>query len=124
MTTTEFVSNLFAARDVLHLMHLHTKSYAEHKALGGIYPAIEEFTDSFVETYQGQVGDLINVTSFTVSMSTPDPIAYLENFCDSVLVEAKNAFATDMEQYGHYVNNIEELISTVYHTIYKLKFLK
>ena len=52
------VAKLFESRQVAHNVHLQTKSYAQHKALNGFYENILYFTDTFVETYQGQYGIL------------------------------------------------------------------
>ena len=37
---TELFSKLFNARDVIHLAHLKTPSYAAHKALNDLYDAL------------------------------------------------------------------------------------
>lgn len=49
----QFVSLTLLARDMAHLAHWKTKSYAEHKALGAFYDEVLELIDGFVEQYQG-----------------------------------------------------------------------
>jgi hypothetical protein len=38
----------------MHLQHLQTSSFAEHKALNEYYDGILDFTDSFTEKYFGR----------------------------------------------------------------------
>ena len=37
MSCGDLIGHLFLARDVTHSVHLNTRSYAKHKALGGFY---------------------------------------------------------------------------------------
>lgn len=43
-------------RTQIHIFHLQTKSFAEHKALDAFYNEIVELLDEFAETYQGRFG--------------------------------------------------------------------
>jgi RNA binding exosome subunit len=52
----EFVSMALLGRDLAHLAHWKTKSYAEHKALNEFYDGVLELIDTFVEQYQGYYG--------------------------------------------------------------------
>jgi|TARA_R110000868_G_scaffold355530_1_gene617063 hypothetical protein len=54
MQPAQFIGALFASRDAMHLAHLQTSSFAEHKALNEYYEGILEFTDSFTEKYFGR----------------------------------------------------------------------
>lgn len=45
---------LFQSRDMMHLQHLNTTSYAEHKALNAYYDGILDLTDKFTEVYFGR----------------------------------------------------------------------
>ncbi len=56
ITIEECLWYLFQCRDQVHLWHLQTKSYAEHKALNSLYEAILEHTDEIVEVWQGHTG--------------------------------------------------------------------
>jgi oligoribonuclease (3'-5' exoribonuclease) len=56
-TAEQFVSLVLLARDVAHLAHWKTKSYAEHKALNEFYDEVLELIDGFVEQYQGAYGN-------------------------------------------------------------------
>ncbi|MEN9389320.1 MAG: hypothetical protein RLY61_404, partial [Candidatus Parcubacteria bacterium] len=37
MTPSKFLGVLFQSRDIMHLTHLDTRSFAEHKALNAYY---------------------------------------------------------------------------------------
>jgi hypothetical protein len=39
---------------MMHIAHLQTTSFAEHKALNGYYDNILDLTDTFIEVYFGQ----------------------------------------------------------------------
>lgn len=52
----QFVSMGLLARDLAHIAHWKTKSYAEHKALNAFYDGLLELLDGFVEQYQGAYG--------------------------------------------------------------------
>lgn len=121
MEIGEFAAKLLSHADHIHELHLKTRSYAEHKALG-VYEDVRDFADSFVETWQGQFG----LVEFDMVHVDPDPqdtpVQALQALC-ATLREAKADLVEDMEEYGHFVNKIEEMIATAYSTLYKLKFL-
>jgi len=68
MAPAKFIGMLFQSRDMMHLMHLKTESFAEHKALNAYYDGILEFTDSFTESYFGYYGRL----DITIPQSTAE----------------------------------------------------
>lgn len=124
MEINEFASKLFEYRDVLHIAHLKTKSFSQHKALGSFYEEVQDFADSFIETYMGFVGEF-KFDRFVVEESNlGNPVFIIEDLIGQVLMPAKAELAKDMDTYGFLVNEIESLIFKSYHTIYKLKFLK
>lgn len=53
MTPGKFIGTLFQSRDAMHIAHLQTTSFAEHKALNMYYDEILELTDKFTEAYFG-----------------------------------------------------------------------
>ena len=65
----EFVSRGLLARDLAHLAHWKTKSYAEHKALNEFYDSLLELIDGFVEQYQGYYAKRMEITR---EKDTPD----------------------------------------------------
>ena len=123
MKFVEFLTKMMEVRDVVHIAHLRTTSYAAHKALGHLYDEVVEHFDSLAELYQGQFG-LIDFKDFSVKVVKPDDIVeYLEDFCGDV-IDAKKEFTDDMETMGHLVNELEAVTTTIYSSLYKLKFLK
>ena len=54
MTPSKFIVELFHSRDTMHIAHLQTTSFAEHKALNAYYDNILDLTDKFIEAYFGR----------------------------------------------------------------------
>jgi len=54
MTPGKFIGTLFHSRDTMHIAHLQTTSFAEHKALNAYYDGILDLTDKFTEAYFGR----------------------------------------------------------------------
>ena len=48
-----FFGQLFNSRDTIHLAHLQTTSFAEHKALNEYYDTLLSLTDELIEVYFG-----------------------------------------------------------------------
>jgi len=73
MESIEILQKFFEARDTVHLLHLHTKCYAEHKALNEFYEGWLDLADSFVEKYQGRfnvrIEGKITITTDTTLVS-------------------------------------------------------
>jgi tRNA isopentenyl-2-thiomethyl-A-37 hydroxylase MiaE len=109
-----FIEKLFQSRDVIHLAHLKTKSYAAHKALNKYYDSIVDLIDSFVESYQGLYG----LIELQIPMSkAEEPISYLESL-HKYVDENKKIF-TD----SALLNQLDEVKSLIQSTLYKLKYL-
>lgn len=56
-----FFGVLFHSRDCMHLTHLQTLSFAEHKALNEYYDGVLDLTDKLIETYFGVVGKRVSI---------------------------------------------------------------
>lgn len=110
MAPAKFIGMLFQSRDMMHLMHLKTESFAEHKALNAYYDGVLEFTDSFVESYFGYYGRL----DITIPQSTAeDAITHLKSLAKTIDDEYKN--------YPHCLQNIlDEMSALIYKTLYLL----
>ena len=59
MTQGEFILTLLHAATNTHILHLKTKSYAEHVALGTFYTELPDLVDAVVESIQGLTGEII-----------------------------------------------------------------
>jgi len=114
----KFVMVLMHSRTSAHLMHLQTKSYAQHMALGSFYEGIGDLVDSFVEAYQGLHGVIDSYPSgYTVP--SKEPVTELQSLSDTVK-SMRKGLVTE----GQLQNIIDEIASLIDSTIYKLKNLK
>ena len=103
---------MFAGRTATHIMHLKTKSYAEHKALNEFYDGIVDLADDLAEATQGQYGLLdIPFVNLTVGKDSAE-------FLKGQLTELDKVMAGVDEDY---LMNIYQEIQKLYRsTIYKL----
>ncbi len=76
----EFVSMALLGRDLAHIAHWKTKSYAEHKALRKHYDGVLELIDLFVEQYQGYYGKRLAIE--LKAKQTDDIRELLEQQCE------------------------------------------
>lgn len=112
METGKFIGALFQSRDMMHLQHLQTTSFAEHKALGAYYEGILELTDSFTEKYFGR-NKRIPIT-IPESKAT-DAMSHLKSMQKMIEAEA------DSENYPCDLENIlDEMLGLVNETLYLL----
>lgn len=117
----EFVGSLLHSATITHMMHLQTTgpgSYAKHKALGAYYEGIADLADSVAEAIQGSELTIITgyPKSFTVSLR--DPLAYMEALKQFVEVNRESVSEASNVQ-----NEIDNIVTLIDSTIYKLKFL-
>ena len=114
----EFISKLFASRTQIHILHLNTKSFAQHKALNDYYDAIVGHADSIAESYQGKNGIITGYTNETINEKI-DPIVYLETLVKWIETNRSNVSSDSYIQ-----NQIDSVVELCYETLYKLKNLK
>lgn len=102
-----------------HILHLTTKSYAEHKALEDYYTEVGDLVDDFIEAFQGKYGLLHD---FTADYQLPgQPVAYLTYLKDEVAtLRRSEKFPQDSELQ----NSVDEIAQMIDSTLYKLRFLK
>jgi hypothetical protein len=94
----------------MHLAHLNTTSFAEHKALGMYYGEILEITDSFTEKLFGRSGRLEIVIP---ESKVQDAVSHLKGL--QVIIEAEREnYATDLQ------NILDEALGLVNKTLYLL----
>jgi DNA-binding ferritin-like protein len=114
--SAEFIAALLHSSTVTHFMHLSTDSYAQHKALETYYTGIIDLVDSFAEAFQGRYKKIKKYPS--EFHSATDPVKYLESMLKFV-DEAREDLPTDSELQ----NIVDEIVSLIDSTLYKLKFL-
>lgn len=112
-----FVSVLFHSATVTHFMHLQTKSFAQHMALGEYYDAIVELADKWAEAYQGCY-DIITNYPKDFHLAT-DPVKYLTQIKDFV-----DDIRKDLPNESQLQNIVDEIADQIDSTLYKLRFLK
>lgn len=114
----EFVMRLMHARTDGHLMHLQTRSFSEHMALGGFYEGIGDLVDGFVEAYQGKYG-IIEDYPRGYTPPSDDCVVELTGLKDFVADTRR-----DVPQDSELQNIIDEIAALIDSTLYKLRFLK
>lgn len=117
MSCADLIGHLFLARDVTHSVHLNTRSYAKHKALGAFYEKIIDLADDLAEAYQGRYG-LIGPITLHSAKKTNNVVEFLEDSLEEVRKERKEYSDDTALQ-----NIIDEIEGLYLSTLYKLKFL-
>ena len=103
-----------------HILHLQSRSYSEHQALGVYYAEIGDLVDAFIEAYQGKYS-IIDKYPVEYEAPTAGAIAYLQYLEAEVqTLRRADGFPQDSELQNE-VDNIANLINS---TLYKLRFLK
>lgn len=113
----EFFGKLFQLRDEIHLNHLRVTSYAQHVALGDFYDSLLGLTDNLIESYQGKYG-IIDMSIPNSSKS--DSIKCIEELAK--LTDGGNYYTMFKETWIQ--NQVDEISTLCYKTLYKLKNLK
>jgi DNA-binding ferritin-like protein len=120
----DFLNKLFTSREIAHVLHLEAQgegSYAKHVALQDYYDGIVELIDDLAETYQGQYGLLDFAKIGTIGdIDYSDNIKYFEDLTEFV-VKSREGITKDAT---HLNNQLDDIISLLYKTLYKLKNLK
>lgn len=119
MSCAEFIGCMFLARDVAHSVHLNTRSFAKHKALGGFYDNVIDLADKFAEAYQGRHG-LIGPISLHSARKTSNITEFLEDSLKEI--EGMRYKVCDKSD-SALQNIIDEIVELYLTTLYKLKFL-
>jgi hypothetical protein len=118
----EFISYLLGCSMQVHVYHLCTKgagAYAMHMALGSLYDALPDMVDGLAESIQGKYGILKYDYSHSVDSNVGNAVTYVKKCLSYVETERKNIC---MESYLQ--NQIDEIVSLFYTTIYKLENLQ
>lgn len=111
-----FITLLHAATNT-HILHLQSRSYSEHQALGAFYDGIVELTDGLIESYQGKHG----LVQYPVQYAKPASTGLLELTSLSAYVTInRNVIGNDSELQ----NEVDSIMNLINSTIYKLTFLK
>lgn len=115
----ELILRCFHARTNAHLLHLKSRSSAQHKALNEFYDGLLGLVDALAEAYQGAHG-LITDYSGRYTQAD-DPVALVEGLKEWIEKNRYDAVAAE-ETCLH--NIIDEIIALCASTTYKLRYLK
>lgn len=110
MTPGKFIGTLFQSRDMMHLTHLDTTSFAEHKALNAYYDAILDLTDSFTEKYFGRNKRVEIVIPESKKMSAVDHMKTMQKTIEA----ERESYPSDLQ------NIMDEMLGLVNETLYLL----
>jgi DNA-binding ferritin-like protein len=119
MKPADFVGMLFLARDVAHSVHLNTRSYSKHKALGHFYELVVEAADDFAEAYQGRHG-LIGPITLMGAKKTTNIIQFLEDQLKEI-EDARYDIADKSDMSLQQL--IDNIIEIYLRALYRLRFL-
>ena len=119
MSCEKFIGQLFLSRDVAHSVHLNTRSYAKHQALGAFYDEIIDLADKFAEAYQGKYG-LIGPIELQSAKKTNNVVEFLEDMVQTIMDTRYDVVEKECTPLQ---NIIDEILALFYSTLYKLKFL-
>ena len=116
---SEMIATLFHSQTQVHIFHLQTTSYAEHKALQGYYEGIDSLVDGLVESYQGKNELIKNYTTFKMVdyKSKEQLITYFKGLGENL---EKNRKSVKESYLQNQIDTVQELI---FSTLYKLRFL-
>lgn len=110
MTPGKFIGTLFQSRDAMHIAHLQTTSFAEHKALNAYYDGILDLTDTFTEAYFGRFK---RVEIIIPESKVLDAMSHLKEL-QSILDTERNNYPSELQ------NIIDEMIGLVDKILYLL----
>ena len=116
----DMVSILLHSQTQVHIFHLQTKSYSEHKALQGYYEGIDALVDGLIESYQGKYDVITQYNSVKNEdyKSNEQVIKYFKTL-DTMIEKNRKSVKESFIQ--NQIDTVQELINS---TVYKLRFLK
>lgn len=114
----EFFAVLLMAAPYAHMAHLQTRSFAEHMALGTLYEELPDLVDSLIESYQGKYGLVMDYPAPSKLPPLGNPVAMVTQL--NLYVDQNREKVSDDSEIQ---NQIDEIVTLLNSTTYKLKFL-
>ena len=115
----ELIIKLLHARTNAHILHLGTTSFAKHKALKGFYDEIVDLVDTLAEAYQGDYGLIKDYPPRYTHHD--DALELMAELVDWIEAHRRSLWDGD----DSYLENIvDEIVTCIRQTQYKLRFLK
>lgn len=117
---SDMVSVLLHSQTQVHVFHLQTKSYSEHKALQNYYEGIDGLVDGVIESYQGKYNVVKNYETMDIEnySGVDQLISYFKDL-DKTIEEKRKSVKESYLQ-----NQIDTIQELIFSTLYKLRFLK
>lgn len=115
---SEFFSIIRRSAEIAHHIHLNDDSYAEHVALNDYYDKVIGLLDSYEESFIGRYGK-IGAYNSQVHLNDSDPIQLLKEVRNYIDVNRD-----DLGKESELQNVIDEILTLINSTIYKLENLK
>ncbi len=113
------IAQIFAARDIAHKLHLSTRSFAAHMALGELYDQLVVLADSLAEMHQGKYGLMnVQVEPQYFSFNSTDAVTFIRELAQW----AENSKAV-IPQDSHMLNEWDVVVALIYKIKYKLENL-
>lgn len=113
----EFIVRCMHARTSAHILHLKTRSYAQHKALKTFYEDLTDLVDRYAEAYQGSFGLIEDFNGrFTMAENGQKLV---EGLCDYI-EENSDELSAGEESLENILAEMCELCQS---TAYKMRFL-
>ena len=117
VTIGEFFLKLLHAATNGHILHLQTKSYSEHKALQKYYEGLPDLVDSIIEEWQGAYQKIVE---YPTTYQAPNSDALQEVMAIRDFLVKNRAVVGD---YSSIQNSVDNLMSLLDSTVYRLTFL-
>ena len=114
----EYFLNLLHSSTNTHLLHLQSRSFSQHMALGTYYQEVVDLIDSLIEAYQGKNQTIVQYPNIYYP-PVDDALTELINISGYV-IKNRGIVGNDTEL-QNITDEIQQLIDS---TIYKLTFLK
>lgn len=116
-TPEKFAATLLHSITAVHMLHLATRSYAHHMALGTLYENLGDLVDEVIEVYQGinQKVLVYGTEQFTVPKDEIQYVGWLATF----ISDNRGCMGSDSQLQ----NLIDEIAAEVDRCNYKLNFL-
>lgn len=114
----EFFAVLLMAAPYAHMAHLQTRSFAEHMALGTLYEELPDLVDTLIESYQGKYGLVMDYPAPSKLPPLGNPVAMVTQL--NLYVDQNRKKVSDDSEIQ---NTIDEIVTLLNSTTYKLKFL-
>lgn len=112
------LGTLMQSRNQSHIYHLQTDSYAAHKALNKYYEDIVDKIDTLAEQYQGKYGIVKGYSMEYVIREDNNHVTYF-----TALLQFVELIRQEIPDDSFLQNTLDEIISLISTTLYKLREL-